>query len=169
MIMIDDTTPIDPSHAIREWLDVDNPVQHKWAIAHLQRKGEVIQRKYQSDFKNLLDWGYTLRRSAKNELLIRKMKDAWRQKAYRDRQDSKKPCTLVLSIEAKEMLDQLAELNGMSISQTVEKLIRREGNRRLKTGELTRDVTNLTTSQIVEQVSKNFRKIFDTPQSSKAR
>lgn len=167
MIMIENTIPIDPGHAISEWLDVDNTAQHKWAIAHLQRKGEVVQRKYQSNYKNLLDWGYALRRSAKNELLIRKMKDAWRQKAYRDRQDSKKPCTLVLSIEAKDMLDKLAELNSSNISQTVEKLIRREGNRRLKTAEETKDVASLTTSQVVKEVSKNFAKIFDAPHSNK--
>lgn len=140
----------------------DNPVQHKWAIAHL-REGRGHTEKISVGLQEPARLGLYPETLSEKRASDKENERSWRQKAYRDRQDSKKPCTLVLSIEAKDMLDQLAELNGISISQTVEKLIRREGTRRLKTGELTRDVTNLTTSQIVEQVSKNFRKIFDTP------
>ncbi|MGE4404279.1 hypothetical protein [Pseudomonas sp.] len=153
--------PIEPSLVIREWLDADNRAQHKWAMAHLQRKGEIVRRTHQSDFRNLLDWGYSLKRSAKNELLIRKMKDAWRQKAYRDRQESKKPCTLVLSLETKAMLDKLAELQGASISQTVESLIRREANRRAKKTEKKKDpVAQMTTQEVVKKVSEKLAKEF---------
>ena len=164
MLSIDYDIPIEPANSFREWLQVDNRIQHKWVTSHLFRKGEIVKRNHASDFKNLLDWSYTLRRSAKNELLIRKMKEAWRQKSYRDRQQelSRKPCSILLSLETKGLLDELAVMQGTSISQTIEGLIKREAARRLKKeGKAARPATQKSTKDVAAAVAKNFEKMFE--------
>lgn len=77
-------------------------------------------------------WIEQLKNTDRNELLLRKMKQAWAQKLYRDGQVSKKSYSFLLEATVKEQLDFLAKRNKKTISETLEELIKRAAGSALK-------------------------------------
>ncbi|MFJ2681543.1 hypothetical protein [Pseudomonas sivasensis] len=109
---------------VLKWLNPRNRAQHLWAIDYLTTKGEILSKGLLSSPEDsLTDWSQRLRDTPANELLIRNMTAAWRQKRYRDRQVDKKPYSFTLDTAVKAQLDRLAGRQKKTISGMLEDLI----------------------------------------------
>ena len=109
---------------VLKWLNPRNRAQHLWAIDYLTTKGEILSKGLLSSPEDsLTEWSQCLRDTPANELLIRNMTAAWRQKRYRDRQVDKKSYSFTLDTAVKVQLDRLAERQKKTISGMLEDLI----------------------------------------------
>lgn len=109
---------------VLKWLNPRNRTQHLWAIDYLTTKGEILSRGLLSSPEDsLTEWSQCLRDTPANELLIRNMSAAWRQKRYRDRQVDKKSYSFTLDTAVKVQLDRLAGRQKKTISGMLEDLI----------------------------------------------
>ena len=109
---------------VLKWLNPRNRAQHLWAIDYLTTKGEILSKGLLSSPEDsLTEWSRCLRDTPANELLIRNMTAAWRQKRYRDRQVDKKSYSFTLDTAVKVQLDRLAERQKKTISGMLEDLI----------------------------------------------
>ena len=109
---------------VLKWLNPRNRAQHLWAIDYLNAKGEILSKGLLSSPEDsLTEWSQCLRDTPANELLIRNMTAAWRQKRYRDRQVDKKSYSFTLDTAVKVQLDRLAERQKKTISGMLEDLI----------------------------------------------
>ena len=109
---------------VLKWLNPRNRAQHLWAIDYLTTKGEILSKGLLSSPEDsLTEWSRCLRDTPANELLIRNMTAAWRQKRYRDRQVDKKSYSFTLDTAVKAQLDRLAERQKKTISGMLEDLI----------------------------------------------
>lgn len=109
---------------VLKWLNPRNRAQHLWAIDYLNTKGEILSKGLLSSPEDsLTEWSQCLRDTPANELLIRNMTAAWRQKRYRDRQVDKKSYSFTLDTAVKVQLDRLAGRQKKTISGMLEDLI----------------------------------------------
>lgn len=109
---------------VLKWLNPRNRAQHLWAIDYLTTKGEILSKGLLSSPEDsLTEWSQCLRDTPANELLIRNMTAAWRQKRYRDRQVDKKSYSFTLDTAVKVQLDRLAGRQKKTISGMLEDLI----------------------------------------------
>lgn len=109
---------------VLKWLNPRNRAQHLWAIDYLNAKGEILSKGLLSSPEDsLTEWSQCLRDTPANELLIRNMTAAWRQKRYRDRQVDKKSYSFTLDTAVKVQLDRLAGRQKKTISGMLEDLI----------------------------------------------
>ena len=109
---------------VLKWLNPRTRAQHLWAIDYLNTKGEILSKGLLSSPEDsLTEWSQCLRDTPANELLIRNMTAAWRQKRYRDRQVDKKSYSFTLDTAVKAQLDRLAERQKKTISGMLEDLI----------------------------------------------
>ena len=109
---------------VLKWLNPRNRAQHLWAIDYLNAKGEILSKGLLSSPEDsLTEWSQCLRDTPANELLIRNMTAAWRQKRHRDRQVDKKSYSFTLDTAVKVQLDRLAERQKKTISGMLEDLI----------------------------------------------
>ena len=109
---------------VLKWLNPRNRAQHLWAIDYLNTKGEILSKGLLSSPEDsLTEWSQCLRDTPANELLIRNMTAAWRQKRHRDRQVDKKSYSFTLDTAVKVQLDRLAERQKKTISGMLEDLI----------------------------------------------
>lgn len=109
---------------VLKWLNPRNRAQHLWAIDYLTTKGEILSKGLLSSPEDsLTEWSRCLRDTPANELLIRNMTAAWRQKRYRDRQVDKKSYSFTLDTAVKVQLDRLAGRQKKTISGMLEDLI----------------------------------------------
>lgn len=109
---------------VLKWLNPRNRAQHLWAIDYLNTKGEILSKGLLSSPEDsLTEWSQCLRDTPANELLIRNMTAAWRQKRYRDRQVDKKSYSFTLDTAVKVQLDRLAGRHKKTISGMLEDLI----------------------------------------------
>ena len=109
---------------VLKWLNPRNRAQHLWAIDYLNTKGEILSKGLLSAPEDsLTEWSQCLRDTPANELLIRNMTAAWRQKRYRDRQVDKKSYSFTLDTAVKVQLDRLAGRQKKTISGMLEDLI----------------------------------------------
>ena len=109
---------------VLKWLNPRNRAQHLWAIDYLNAKGEILSKGLLSSPEDsLTEWSRCLRDTPANELLIRNMTAAWRQKRYRDRQVDKKSYSFTLDTAVKVQLDRLAGRQKKTISGMLEDLI----------------------------------------------
>jgi macrodomain Ter protein organizer (MatP/YcbG family) len=122
-----------PKKMMLDWLSPDDWRQHRWVIDYLIAKREQI-RKYPeaSDYDNLVSWSRNLGDEAIDELLIRNMKAAWRQKQHRNRQISKKSYSFILDSEVKAQLDDLAKRQKKTIIDTLEGIIQQAARKAQK-------------------------------------
>lgn len=109
---------------VLKWLNPRNRAQHLWTIDYLTTKGETLSKGLLSSPEDsLTEWSQCLRDTPANELLIRNMTAAWRQKRHRDRQVDKKSYSFTLDTAVKVQLDRLAERQKKTISGMLEDLI----------------------------------------------
>ena len=109
---------------VLKWLNPRNRAQHLWTIDYLTTKGETLSKGLLSSPEDsLTEWSQCLRDTPANELLIRNMTAAWRQKRYRDRQVDKKSYSFTLDTAVKVQLDRLAGRQKKTISGMLEDLI----------------------------------------------
>ena len=109
---------------VLKWLNPRNRAQHLWAIDYLTTKGEILSKGLLSSPEDsLTEWSQCLRDTPANELLIRNMTAAWRQKRHRDRQVDKKSYSFTLDTAVKVQLDRLAGRQKKTISGMLEDLI----------------------------------------------
>lgn len=109
---------------VLKWLNPRNRAQRLWAIDYLTTKGEMLSKGLLSSPEDsLTEWSQCLRDTPANELLIRNMKAAWRQKRHRDRQVDKKSYSFTLDTAVKIQLDRLAGRQKKTISGMLEDLI----------------------------------------------
>ena len=109
---------------VLKWLNPRNRAQHLWAIDYLNAKGEILSKGLLSSPEDsLTEWSQCLRDTPANELLIRNMTAAWRQKRHRDRQVDKKSYSFTLDTAVKVQLDRLAGRQKKTISGMLEDLI----------------------------------------------
>ena len=110
---------------VLKWLNPRNRAQHRWAIDYLNTKGEILSKGLLSSPEDsLTEWSQCLRDTPANELLIRNMTAAWRQKRYRDRQVDKKSYSFTLDTAVKVQLDRLAGRQKKTISGMLQDLIK---------------------------------------------
>lgn len=115
--------------SIKEWLKDSTLEQKEWAINYLNSKGETIRN---NKYEDLSTWADEIEDTAHNELLIRKMKSAWRQAKLRSKDKEKKSYSFILKTETKHQLDNLSRINKKTLSETIEDLITKASKRAQK-------------------------------------
>ena len=95
-----------------------------WAYEYLRRRYPLPANPPRGAYHACLEFLDKLYDSDR-ELLLRKMKMAWRQKEYRDRQRAyhKKPCSFILSKTSLKTLKGLAKGLNSSLNDTLERII----------------------------------------------
>ncbi|MCQ3000713.1 hypothetical protein NLO98_13215 [Pseudomonas syringae] len=123
-LWIDRREAIEPKDIIIAWLNLLDQEQPRWAIDYLIAKGVIASKiRLCSPRDTLIEWSESIRNTPFNELLIKKMKAAWRQKRYRDGLVKKKSYSFILDMKVKDQLDGLARRHKKTISETLEDLI----------------------------------------------
>lgn len=118
--------------SIQEWLKDSTLEQKEWAINYLNSKGETIR---SNKYEELSIWADEIEDTAHNELLIRKMKSAWRQAKLRSKDKEKKSYSFILKTETKNQLDNLSKTNKKTLSETLEEIIIKASRRAQKSEE----------------------------------
>lgn len=112
--------------AIDSFIDRNNDMQVKWIENYLRNQSYNIQESLRMEIYEYIERGrVSAIRSADLELLITKMRGAWRQKIYRDNQKSngKRACSFTLSNRSLRHLNKLAKDIGAPINSTLEEII----------------------------------------------
>jgi predicted DNA-binding protein len=92
------------------WIKESDKEQHQWAHDHLMAKGKISQRGAASTYELLIQTGKELEaRGDSGLLLIKGMREAWRQKKHRAPAKGRKPYSFTLPINVKNKLDALAK------------------------------------------------------------
>lgn len=108
-----------------KWLNPLDGEQHRWVRDYLTEKGAISEISLTSlAVDGVAEWCQSLRDTPANELLIRNMTAAWRQKQYRDRQIKKKSYSFILDTALKSQFDRLARRQKKTISEMLEDLIK---------------------------------------------
>lgn len=114
-----------PEAKVLKWLNPLDKAQHLWAIDYLSTKGERLSKGLLSSPEDsLAEWSQSLRDTPANELMIRNMTAAWRQKQYRDRQVERKTYSFILDMTLKTQFNHLARTQKKTISEMLEDLIK---------------------------------------------
>ncbi|HTF84959.1 MAG TPA: hypothetical protein VL987_10275 [Cellvibrio sp.] len=106
-------------------IDGNNMNMCRWAYEYLRRRYTLPANPPRGAYIACVEFLNTLYDSDR-ELLLRKMKMAWRQKEYRDRQRAhkKKPCSFILSETSLKILKGLAKGLNSSYNDTLERIIK---------------------------------------------
>ena len=107
-----------------KWLNPLDGEQQRWVRDYLTEKGAISEISLTSLVDGVAEWCQSLRDTPANELLIRNMTAAWRQKQYRDRQIKKKSYSFILDTALKSQFDRLARRQRKTISGMLEDLIK---------------------------------------------
>lgn len=108
-----------------KWLNPLDGEQQRWVRDYLTEKGAISEISLSSLLADgVAEWCQSLRDKPANELLIRNMTAAWRQKQYRDRQTKKKSYSFILDTALKSQFDRLARRQKKTISGMLEDLIK---------------------------------------------
>lgn len=103
------------------WIAKGDLAQHEWALRYLYKKRiDVSQLKSYAD---LVSWEPGLLGSSEGRELVRKMRSAWAQREFRERDNGKKSYNFVLSISVKKKLDELAKRNRLGVGDYLGVLI----------------------------------------------
>lgn len=122
----DDCEISEVEKTLRSWLKPSETWQHKWALDYLIAKRMIDSRlDISPPIEIILKWSQGQLNSPITELLISKMKAAWRQKQYRARLVEKKSYSFILDTAVKAQLDTLAQIQKKTTSETLESLIKR--------------------------------------------
>ncbi|CAD5203572.1 hypothetical protein [Pseudomonas sp. FEN] len=123
---IDNRETIEPEDTMRAWLNLLDEKKPKWALDYLIAKGVIAPkiRLSESPRDTIIEWSQKQINTPFNELLIKNMKAAWRQKQYRDGLVEKKSYNFILDTKVKAQLDSLARRQRKTISETLEGLIK---------------------------------------------
>lgn len=105
------------------WLDRNNGKQQQWACSYLLKKGSIEQNNEPVTHEKLLQAGKMLERSKDGQETIKQMRDAWRQKVYRDPNQGRKACTFKLKTEVQKELSSLAKKSGTDKTDLLSTLI----------------------------------------------
>ncbi|WP_022960919.1 hypothetical protein [Halopseudomonas pelagia] len=118
-----------------EWLDENDRSQRIWAVHHLIAKGIRTNRTRpeENTHQDMLEIGYEFEREiqartdkgARYKLILRDMRDAWRQRRYHNRTDGRQICKFKIRTTTKELLAELAQKKGISEGDFLDEIIER--------------------------------------------
>lgn len=123
------------AHPLTAWIDLTNPEMKTWVYSYLVKKNILFAiPNYASEdhstiiMDQLQEFIRDDTSTADRELLVRKMKTAWRQKEFRKSKKRKNESqySFTLPIKNSRMLTTLAKRKGLSRSDTIKALIEAE-------------------------------------------
>jgi len=114
-----------------DWFDGKDAVQVNWAWKYISNKEERLNEFSPSNDKEcyisiLMFLDTFWQHSSQRKLLIAEMKQAWRQKRNRDKNDGKKPYTFNMSDNIGDIIKAMAKKKHMTQGEFIEELIRTE-------------------------------------------
>lgn len=117
------------------WLTDTDQAQRIWAVNYLRSKGVSTSHERPGDHSHtdMLEIGDRLEREIQEqtyegprcELILRGMRDAWRQRRYRNRTDGLQICEFKIQKATKERLAELAQEKGISEGDFLDSIIKR--------------------------------------------
>lgn len=112
---------------MKKWhLDKMDDLMCEWAYNYLKRRFNLpLRTSFTSHYDACTALLNDLQGNEAKELLLNKMRDAWRQKQHRDKQGKRgrKSCSFILSTTALNKLHTLAKGLGAPINETLERVI----------------------------------------------
>ncbi|WP_274020759.1 hypothetical protein [Vibrio parahaemolyticus] len=122
---------LEQNKRLREWLNKNDQIQILWVLEYLNDKIElgyvsVWNTTNTNDHYLSIIWFFCINFLVNpdgSELIIRKMKSAWSQKKFRDKNSDYKPYSISMNKETKKQLTWLVKQEEKNIQQVIQKII----------------------------------------------
>jgi hypothetical protein len=106
------------------WVDERNEHQARWALAYIDRQGGWrISREQSHPYRQLLSASCDPVKPDEREQFVRRMKNAWAQKKFRQKPFGQKTSNFALRLGIKQKLAQMAKWRKQTVRATLEDLI----------------------------------------------